>query len=83
MHNHPYGFDNYLVNVKTIRKIAQIFVTFSKKAGLYVRGALSTTTITRINRSSLSSRNGGRLLVDLLLDLLHCIKVALDGRIIC
>ena len=25
----PHGFDIYLVNVKTTRKIAQIFVTFS------------------------------------------------------
>ena len=31
MRNYPYGFENYLVNVKTIRKIAQIFVTFSEK----------------------------------------------------
>ena len=31
MRNHPYGFDIYLVNVKTIRTIAQIFVAFSEK----------------------------------------------------
>ena len=31
LHNLPYGFDIYLVNVKTIRKIAQIFVAFSEK----------------------------------------------------
>jgi hypothetical protein len=28
--NRPYGFDIYLVNVKTIRTIVQIFVAFSK-----------------------------------------------------
>ena len=27
----PYGFDIYLVNLKTIRQIAQIFEAFSKK----------------------------------------------------
>ena len=27
----PYGFEIYLVNVKTIRMIAQIFVAFSEK----------------------------------------------------
>ena len=27
----PYGFDIYLVNVKTIRQIVQIFVAFSEK----------------------------------------------------
>ena len=27
----PYGFDIYLVNVKTIRRMAQIFVAFSEK----------------------------------------------------
>ena len=31
MRNLPYGFDIYLVNVKTIRQIAQIFVPFSEK----------------------------------------------------
>ena len=31
MHNLPDGFDVYLINVKTIRKIAQIFVAFSEK----------------------------------------------------
>ena len=29
--NGPYGFEIYLVNVKTIRTIAQIFVAFSEK----------------------------------------------------
>ena len=31
MHNRPDGFDIYLVNVKTIRTIAHIFVVFSEK----------------------------------------------------
>ena len=31
MRNLPNGFDTYLVNVKTIRKIAQILVAFSGK----------------------------------------------------
>ena len=31
MRNLPHGFDIYLVNVKTIRQIAQIFVAFSEK----------------------------------------------------
>ena len=31
MHNHPYGFEIYLVNVKTIKTIAHIFVAFSEK----------------------------------------------------
>ena len=29
--NRPYGFQIYLVNVKTIRKILQIFVAFPEK----------------------------------------------------
>ena len=31
MRNRPYGFDIYLVHVKTMRTIAQIFVAFSEK----------------------------------------------------
>ena len=31
LHNLPHGFDIYLVNIKTMRKIAQIFVAFSEK----------------------------------------------------
>ena len=31
MHKRPYGFDIYLVNVKTIMTIAQIVVAFSEK----------------------------------------------------
>ena len=31
MRNRPYGFQIYLVNVKTMRTIAHIFVAFSEK----------------------------------------------------
>ena len=31
LHNLSHGFDIYLVNVKTMKKIAQIFVAFSEK----------------------------------------------------
>ena len=31
LHNLPRDFEVYLVNVKTMRKIAEIFVTFSEK----------------------------------------------------
>ena len=31
MHNRPYGFDVYKVNIKTIRTIVHIFVAFSEK----------------------------------------------------
>ena len=31
LRNLPYGFDIYLVNLKTIRQIGQIFVAFSEK----------------------------------------------------
>ena len=31
LRNLPHGFDIYLVNVKTMRKIAQIFEVFSEK----------------------------------------------------
>ena len=35
MRNLPRGFDIYLVNVKTMRKIAQVFVALVRKAELY------------------------------------------------
>ena len=41
MRNRPYGFEIYLVNVKTIRTIMQIFVAFSEKlnfTGTKMRG---------------------------------------------
>ena len=31
MSNHPYAFEIYLVNVKTMRTVAQIFVAFSEQ----------------------------------------------------
>ena len=36
MCNRPYGFEIYLVNVKTMRTIAQIVVAFSEKLNLNV-----------------------------------------------
>ena len=36
MRNRPYGFEIYLVNVKTIRTITQIFVAFSEKLNFNV-----------------------------------------------
>ena len=36
MPNRPYGFEIYLVNVKTMRMIAQIFVAFSEKLNFTV-----------------------------------------------
>ena len=37
MHEILYGFDIYLANFKTIRKIAQIFVAFSEKLNFKVK----------------------------------------------
>ena len=37
MRNSPYGFEIYLVNAKTIRTIAQIFVAFSEKLNFKYR----------------------------------------------
>ena len=34
--NRPYGFEIYLVNIKTIRTIAQIFEAFSEKLNFMV-----------------------------------------------
>ena len=44
MRNRPDGFDIYLVNIKTMMKIAQIFVVFSvlREAELYTHGELQT-----------------------------------------
>ena len=36
MRNLPYGFDIYLVNVKTTRQIAKIFVAFSEKLNFMI-----------------------------------------------
>ena len=37
----PYGFDIYLVNVKTIRRMTQIFVAFSEKLNFNIAEELS------------------------------------------
>ena len=41
MRNLPYGFDIYLVSVKTMRKIVQIFVAFSEKLNFTNKNAAS------------------------------------------
>ena len=52
LRNLPHGFDIYLVSVKTMRKIAQIFVAFSEKLNFNKYNAmvkkLRPTTIGRI-----------------------------------
>ena len=45
MRNLPYGFDIYLVNVKTIRQIAQIFVAFSEKLNFMAKVLLKRFAI--------------------------------------
>ena len=40
----PYGFDIYLVNVKTIRRMAQIFVAFSEKMNFTNNNASKLST---------------------------------------
>ena len=40
MRNHPDGFDIYLVNVKTIRKIGHIFLVFSEKLNFTILSIL-------------------------------------------
>ena len=44
MHNLLYGFDIYLVNVKTIRQIKQIFVAFSEKLNFIKKNELLIMT---------------------------------------
>ena len=43
--NRPYGFEIYLVNVKTIRTIAQIFVAFSEKLNFIRKTSIDTGII--------------------------------------
>ena len=45
LHNLPHGFEIYLVNIKTMRKIAQIFVAFSEKLNFNISGSLCSITI--------------------------------------
>ena len=40
MRDRPYGFEIYLVNVKTMRVIVQIFVAFSEKLNFKVSKTL-------------------------------------------
>ena len=41
MRNLPHGFEIYLVTVKTVRKIAQMFVAFSEKLNFTLLSKLS------------------------------------------
>ena len=53
MRNHPYGFDIYLVNVKTIRTTAQIFVAFSEKLNFTIKlGAVYYSILNSFGQSS-------------------------------
>ena len=45
LYNLPYGFDIYLVNIKSMRKIAQIFVAFSEKLTFTIPNNVSATSI--------------------------------------
>ena len=71
MHNLPYGFDIYLVNVKTIRQIAQIFVAFSEKLNFMYQNNLdgfplifrpSAVSIILINNELTVYNQGARFL---------------------
>ena len=53
MRNLPHGFDIYLVNVKSMRQIAQIFVAFSEKlnftinqVGVLINGVIKVGNFT-------------------------------------
>ena len=48
--NHPHGLDIYLVNVQTMRKIAQIFLAFSEKLNFTNNPSL-LQQILELNRS--------------------------------
>ena len=46
----PYGFDIYLVNVKTIRRMAQIFVAFLEKLNFkYAKSAAYPIRILKLS----------------------------------
>ena len=44
LYNLPHGFEIYLVNVKTIRQIAQIFTAFSEKLNFTTYAAISASS---------------------------------------
>ena len=52
MRNRPHGFDIYLVNIKTMRKIAPIFVAFSEKLNVMI-----TSSEIQIQNISICSKN--------------------------
>ena len=47
MLNLPYGFDIYLVNVNSMRKIGQIFVAFSEKLNFTTEGPINAGVVRR------------------------------------
>ena len=55
MRNRPYGFEIYLVNVKTMRTIAQIFVAFSEMLNYNMLSNVKAVIITLV----LASRGRG------------------------
>ena len=52
MGNHPYDFEIYLVNVKTIRTIAQIFVAFSEKLNFIDERSLANGDCQLVHRKT-------------------------------
>ena len=52
MRNRPYGFEIYLVNVKNMRTIAQIFLAFSEKLNLNSSSRNLTIKTQHINLST-------------------------------
>ena len=65
--NRPYGFEIYLVNVKTMRTIAQIFVAFSKKVNFNMNNKWLCWAVSSCK--SLLSKNYGSFTVKLYLPL--------------
>ena len=55
MRNLPHGFDICLVNVKTMRKIVQIFVAFSEKLNFKQMAKMRPPVSTVVDRPPLRS----------------------------
>ena len=54
MRHPPYDFDTYLVNVKTMRKIGQIFLDFSEKLNFsYIIASYFTSVNLQLRKSQL------------------------------
>ena len=65
MRNRPYGFEIYLVNVKTIRTIAQIFVAFSEKLNFNYYQSVGSNLLFPCLSSTLFTHNISLLLQSL------------------